>query len=62
MRGILRDWPLSDWLAYRRVSFQRSKGLTVAHVELALRIASQTLNHVQLKLEQASAKGMPDGR
>jgi hypothetical protein len=31
-------------------------------VELGLRIASQTLNHVQLKLEQASAKGMPDGR
>ena len=31
-------------------------------VELALRIASQTLNHVQLKLEEASAKGMPDGR
>ena len=32
-------------------------------VELALRIASQTLNHVQLKLEESSArKGMPDGR
>jgi crotonobetainyl-CoA:carnitine CoA-transferase CaiB-like acyl-CoA transferase len=32
-------------------------------VELALRIASQTLNHVQLKLEAASEKkGMPDGR
>jgi hypothetical protein len=31
-------------------------------VELALRIASQALNQVQLKLEEASAKGMPDGR
>jgi hypothetical protein len=32
-------------------------------VELALRIASQTLNHVQVKLEESSArKGMPDGR
>jgi len=32
-------------------------------VELALRIVSQTLNHVQMKLEEAGArKGMPDGR
>ena len=32
-------------------------------VELALRVASQTLNHVQTKLTEASArKGMPDGR
>ena len=32
-------------------------------VELALRIASQALNHVQLKLEESSArKGLPDGR
>ena len=32
-------------------------------VELALRIVTQTLNHVQMKLEEAGErKGMPDGR
>jgi hypothetical protein len=44
-------------------ALNHQRGIRARHdVELALRIASQTLNHVQLKLEEASAKGMPDGR
>jgi hypothetical protein len=46
------------------VALNHQKGVRARQeVELALRIASQTLNHVQLKLEESSArKGMPDGR
>ena len=68
-------WRMSSaWIGIAAAVLLVLAGITVAvnhqrvvrarqEVELALRIASQTLNHVQLKLEESSArKGMPDGR
>jgi hypothetical protein len=64
----------SAWIGFAAAVILFLAGVTVAvnqqrvvrarqEVELALRIASQTLTHVQLKLEESSArKGMPDGR
>ena len=46
------------------LALHHQKGIRARQdVELALRIASQALNHVQTKLEEASArKGIPDAR